>query len=89
MSRKILIDDDAAQHEAILTRLRRLEQSVGVPTGMVALWKSGVTIPSGWLQCNGGTFSAVTYQQLAALWGTTTLPADPGLAGYVAIVRAR
>lgn len=81
--------DDIADHLAIDERLRRLEQAISIPTGAIALWRTGVTIPSGWLQCNGSTFSATTYPALNALWGTTTMPVDPGLTGYVAIVRAR
>lgn len=84
-----LQEDDIAQHHSILERLRRLEQGEGTITGAIMLWRATTPLPSEWLQCNGGTFSAALYPALAALWGTTTLPADPGITGYVAIVRAR
>lgn len=63
-------------------RLRILERSGGVstvvsggnvPVGtIVAYWGSGA--PAGWLVCNGGSFSAGTYPDLATLLGGTTLP---------------
>lgn len=84
-----LPQDDISDHQRIEARLSRLEQAYETPTGVVALWRSGVAVPDGWLRCNGTTFSADIYPQLAALWATTTLPADPGLTGYVAIARAR
>jgi hypothetical protein len=84
-----LPEDDIAQIQSITDRLRRLEQGEGTLTGAIMLWRSGTPVPSGWLLCNGTTFSATLYPALAALWGTTTLPANPGLTGYIAIVRAR
>lgn len=57
-------------------RLAVLERSGGlatVPTGAIsAFW--GTTAPTGWLLCNGASFSVVTYPALAALLGGTTLP---------------
>lgn len=34
----------------------------------------GNTIPTGWLECNGSSFSATDYPELYSLLGTTTLP---------------
>ena len=34
----------------------------------------GNTIPNGYLECNGGTFSSAAFPQLYSLLGTTTLP---------------
>lgn len=63
-------------------RLRILERSQGVsavvsggnvPVGTItAYW--GASAPAGWLLCNGGSFSAGTYPDLATLLGGTTLP---------------
>ena len=53
-----------------------VSQGVGVlpQVGFVMLY-AGTTAPSGWLICNGGTFSSTTYPLLyAALGNTTTLP---------------
>lgn len=41
--------------------------------GFVMLF-AGETAPSGWLLCNGGTFSSSEYPLLASFLGTTTLP---------------
>jgi hypothetical protein len=81
--------DDIADHQRDQGRLRRLEQAEATPVGTIVLWRAGITIPDGWLQCDGSEFSAISYPQLSMLWSSTTLPADPGLTGYVAIVRAR
>lgn len=47
----------------------------GVETGEIKMWPTA-TVPSGYLLCNGGTFSSTTYPVLAALlgdtWGTHT-----------------
>lgn len=81
--------DDASDYQRDQRRLLRLEQATDVPTGAVVLWPSAVAVPDGWITCAGGTFDGALYPQLAALWGTTTLPPNPGLTGYAAIVRAR
>jgi hypothetical protein len=81
--------DDIADHQRDQSRLRRLEQAEATLVGTIVLWRAGVAIPDGWLQCDGTAFSEVSYPQLSMLWSSTTLPADPGLTGYVAIVRAR
>lgn len=83
-----LSDDDVAQYQGIQDRLRRLEQQRSLPIGAIVLWRSGVAVPDGWLECNGSTFSGTVYPELAALWATTTLPADPGISSYIVIVRA-
>ena len=44
-----------------------------VPIGMIAPFYL-TTVPSGWLECNGGTFSSTDYPALYAALGTTTLP---------------
>jgi microcystin-dependent protein len=55
-------------------RLRALETgAVGTPVGTVVAYY-GTVSPTGWLLCNGATFSATTYPLLAALLGGTTLP---------------
>jgi hypothetical protein len=87
-----LAQDDITDHQIIDTRLRRLENAqTTAPVGAIVLWRSGsgAATPEGWLVCDGTTFSASAYPMLVTLWGSTTLPADPGLTGYVAIVRGR
>lgn len=42
-------------------------------TGMLMMWL-GATAPTGWLLCDGSTFSAVTYPALNTLLGGNTLP---------------
>lgn len=44
-----------------------------VPVGVIAAYY-GASAPTGWLLCNGASFSAGTYPDLAALLGGTTLP---------------
>lgn len=44
-----------------------------LPIGGVCLWPTS-TPPAGFLICNGGAFSAVTYPELAAALGGTNLP---------------
>lgn len=85
----ILPQDDISDHQRDQNRLRRLEQADTIPTGAVVLWKSGTAVPDGWLLCNGSTFNGDVYPRLFGLWGSTTLPSDPGLTGYVVIVLAR
>jgi microcystin-dependent protein len=41
-----------------------------LPSGMLAPY-AGATAPTGWLICDGGTFSATAYPQLAAVLGST------------------
>lgn len=52
-----------------------------IPVGVILPY-AGVTAPSGWLICNGTTFSSSSYPALAALLGGTTLP---DLRGRVAV----
>ncbi len=48
-----------------------------VPTG-VAIRNHALTVPEGYLECDGSTFSATTYPNLAAALGGTTLPVQAG-----------
>ena len=48
-------------------------QSGSLPVGSVTMYV-GTTAPSGWLFCDGSTFSAATYPDLQAVIGGTTLP---------------
>jgi len=45
----------------------------GGPVGAMFMWPTA-TPPTGFLICDGSTFSAATYPALAAVLGTTTLP---------------
>jgi len=44
-----------------------------VPIGSMMMWATA-TAPSGWLICDGSSFSAATYPNLATVLGGTTLP---------------
>ncbi len=44
-----------------------------LPVGSVLMY-AGITLPTGWLLCDGTTFSSVTYPSLFTLLGSTTLP---------------
>lgn len=45
------------------------------PVGEVTMWYGlAANVPSGWLVCNGGSFSSTEYPDLAALLGGTLLP---------------
>lgn len=82
MSRPQFPPSDAGDFREIVRRLEALERAGGsstvvsggnLPVGaIVAYW--GVSAPAGWLLCNGAGFSAVTYPDLAAHLGGTTLP---------------
>ena len=52
--------------------LAKLSLSV-CPAGTIVAY-SGSTAPSGWLLCNGGTFSSSQYPKLYEVLGSTTLP---------------
>ncbi|MBK7565160.1 MAG: tail fiber protein [Propionivibrio sp.] len=58
-----------------------------VPVGGIVAWKSGVSIPDGWIACTG-TYSSATWPRLYAVLGTTTLPAPTAPTGCVWIIRA-
>lgn len=47
------------------------------PVGMVVMWPVA-TIPTGWLELDGSTFSGVTYPDLQTVLGGTTLPDTRG-----------
>jgi hypothetical protein len=47
----------------------------------VPAWVSGCTVPP-YLNCDGSTFSATTYPQLAVILGSTTLPDSKGSARF-------
>ena len=51
--------------------------AAGVPVGTIVDF-IGATPPTGWLACNGATFSAATYPELAVVLGGTTLPDAQG-----------
>jgi microcystin-dependent protein len=44
-----------------------------LPVGSVLLY-GGIVVPTGWLLCDGSTFSSATYPSLATLLGSSTLP---------------
>lgn len=45
-----------------------------IPVGTVVPWMGSGTVPTGWLECNGASFSASEYPDLFAVLGSTTLP---------------
>lgn len=50
-----------------------IDQVGTIPVGFLGPYV-GATAPTGWLICDGSSFSGVTYPALAALLGGTTLP---------------
>lgn len=44
-----------------------------VPIGSLVMWAAAAA-PTGWLICDGSTYSSATYPQLYAVLGSTTLP---------------
>ena len=59
-------------YQALLDYQRSL-----VPTG-VAVRNFALTVPDGYLSCDGSTFSATEYPALATALGGTTLPLQAG-----------
>lgn len=53
--------------------LHRVGRYVDYAGTSIPSWVTGCTVPP-YLNCNGGTFSAATYPQLAIILGSTTLP---------------
>lgn len=51
-----------------------LDASVSIPAGLISAFGGNGSIPSGWLLCNGSSFSATAYPSLYATLGTTLLP---------------
>ena len=46
---------------------------VGAPVGSILIWTQE-PIPTGWLECNGGTFDPLDYPELFDLYGNNNLP---------------
>ena len=46
---------------------------VGAPVGSILMWTQEPT-PTGWLECNGGTFDPLDYPELFDLYGNNNLP---------------
>ena len=46
---------------------------VGAPVGSILMWTQE-PIPTGWLECNGGTFDPLVYPELFDLYGNNNLP---------------
>jgi len=57
--------------QAIATAIN--DSSSTIPVGVIQAYV-GTNAPTGWLICNGGTFSAATYPALNTLLGGNTLP---------------
>lgn len=67
----ILRADFEADDLALQAQITALQGQISgvVPTGTVVMW-AGVAIPSGWLLCNGDTYSRTTYSGLFGIIGT-------------------
>lgn len=72
--RKIHLDDREVLgfFQSLLDYQRSLIQ-----TGM-AVRNYALTVPDGFLSCDGSSFSATTYPDLATALGSTTLPVQAG-----------
>lgn len=64
--------DGPAQIQALATGVENAF-AVIAPVGSILMWPTA-TAPTGWLICNGATFSAATYPALNTVLGGTTLP---------------
>ena len=51
-----------------------IDASTAIPAGLITGFGGNGSIPSGWLLCAGGSFSASTYPALYATLGTTAIP---------------
>lgn len=58
-------DNDAATYDYI--------ESVDIPPGYICAF-AGMTVPSGWLECNGAVYDPDVYADLYTQLGTATLP---------------
>lgn len=62
------------------------------PVGTIILFvqnvNSGLLLPTGWLQCNGATFSSTTYPDLFLARSSTTLPNLTAPSGAYYIIKA-
>lgn len=52
---------------------KNISGSIAPEVGMILPY-AGSTAPTGWLLCNGGTFSSTEYPELYGMLGSTTLP---------------
>lgn len=68
----IAADDQSIIIMNLRDRLQVLEQTAILPPGLIVY--CATLVPDGWLVCDGSTFSAQRYGQLASKLGTTTLP---------------
>lgn len=63
-----------------------------LPVGSIILFvqnvNSGLLLPTGWLQCNGSTFSSTTYPDLFLARSSTTLPNLTAPSGAYYIIKA-
>lgn len=79
-----------AASNTLLSSFTTLQEIINaiIPVGVVVAYGAFSDLPTGWLWCDGSSFSATTYPQLAALLGGTTLPNAEGrvVAGYGAVV---
>lgn len=63
--------------DSVTTPLITKEQLLDnlIPVGAVLRW-AGTTAPTGYLSCDGSTFSSTTYPKLYSVLGSTTLPVE-------------
>ena len=58
------------------------------PIGSRTLWSSSITLPTGYLECNGASYNTTTYATLYALLGSSNLPSITAPSGNRYIIRA-
>ena len=64
--------DETTLANSLISRITSLTPGIInqiIPVGTISAY-SGVTIPNGWLECNGGSVNSTTYPELYALLGT-------------------
>lgn len=64
----------AGQQESFLTGGGEYKNIVTAPVGAIVMYPVDLPEPDGWLRCNGGTFEATEYPELALALNGTILP---------------
>ena len=82
----LVVSDSGVQGIATYSNVLPFLEIEVVPIGFTVDWYSEGTPPDGWLLCDGSSFSAVTYPELAQFLGGTTLPDFTGRSSEGAVI---